>query len=149
MNIYNYLKKDHQHVSNLFKEILATKNQRERESILEDIMTELTLHAESEAKTFYAALEKYEETKELLEHARKEHKEIKEFIKTIKDIPVKDDLWLEQIGEFKHSVSHHVEEEEGEIFSRAKKVLSTEEANQLTIDMENKKKELKEKNSKS
>ena len=50
--------------------------------------------------------------------------------------PVTDELWLFTFGEFKHSVAHHVEEEESEIFEKARKYLSSQEAKDLAREMD-------------
>lgn len=143
MNIYNCLKKDHRVVADLFEEILSTKSTKKREALFQEVTNELLIHAESENATFYEALKEHEETSEIIEHAEKEHEEVKEYIEKLSGISLESEKWLEQFGEFKHSVTHHVDEEEGDIFEKAKKVLSPEQANQLAIDMEELKKELK------
>ncbi len=142
MNIYNYLKKDHRTVAELFDQILSSKSLEKRKSLFQEVANELLIHSETENATFYVALKEHEETSEIIEHAKKEHKEVKEYITKISGIPVENEKWLEQFGEFKHSVTHHVEEE-GDIFKKAKTVLSPEQANQLAIEMNALKNELK------
>lgn len=144
MNIYDYLKKDHQTVLKIFDTILSSKSSDNREKLFQEIANELLVHAETENKTFYKALEKYEETVELIPHARKEHSEIKDHIEKLKHVSIDSDEWLEQFKEFKHSVSHHIEEEENKIFNQAKNVLSATQANQLAQDMQKLKDEIKE-----
>lgn len=142
MNIYNYLKKDHRAVDEIFEKILSTKSSKKRESLFEEVANELLLHIETENATFYNALREHTETYEKIEHAEKEHEEVKEYIARIRGVSVENEKWMELFGEFKHSVTHHVEEEEGDIFEEAKKVLSTEEANELAKDMDALKNEL-------
>jgi hemerythrin superfamily protein len=143
MNIYNYLKRDHRTVAELFDKILSTKSLEKRKSMFQEVANELLIHAETENATFYAALKEHEETEEIIEHAEKEHAEVKKYIAKIRGLSIESEKWLEQFGEFKHSVTHHVEEEEGDIFEKARKVLETEQENQLAIDMDALKKELK------
>ena len=143
MNIYNYLKKDHRTVAELFDKILSSKSSNKRQLLFQEVANELLIHAETENATFYAALKKHEETAELIEHAEKEHAEVKKYISKISGLSIESEKWLEQFGEFKHSVTHHVEEEEGDIFEKAKKVLSSEQANQLAKDMDALKNKLK------
>ncbi len=143
MNIYNYLKKDHQTVADLFDKILSSKSLDKRKTLFQEVANELLVHAETENATFYEALKGYEETAELIEHAEKEHTEVKSYIEKIGGLSLESEKWLEQFGEFKHSVTHHVQEEEGDIFEKAKKVLSSAQANQLASDMDDLKKELK------
>ena len=143
MNIYNYLKKDHLIVLELFDKILSTKSLDKRKAFFQEVGNELLLHAETENKTFYAALEEYKETAELIDHAIQEHEEVKDYITKLSAISVESEKWLEQFGELKHSVTHHVKEEESDIFKRAKNILSTAQANQLAVDMAKLKDELR------
>jgi hemerythrin superfamily protein len=138
-----YLKKDHQTVADLFEKILATKSMTKRTTLFEEVKKELLLHAESETTTFYAALKEHEETEEGTNHAEKEHTEVKEYLAKLSRLSIEGEKWMEQFGELKHSVSHHVAEEEGEIFDKAKKVLNKDQAKQLAIDMEAAKQKLK------
>lgn len=139
MDIYNYLKKDHQKVADLMEQVIASKDPAERQSLFETIKLELTLHADTEEQTFYKAIEdatRSKQVEEKIEHANHEHDEIREYLEKLSTTPVTDELWLETFGEFKHSVTHHVEEEEGEIFEKAKKYLSSQEAKNLAKEMD-------------
>lgn len=145
MDIYNYLKKDHQKVADLMEQVVASKDPAERQSLFETIKMELTLHADTEEQTFYKAIEdatRSKQVEEKIEHANHEHDEIREYLEKLSTTSVSDELWLETFGEFKHSVTHHVEEEEGEIFEKAKKYLSSQEAKDLAKQMDRLKKQV-------
>ncbi|EGF92631.1 hemerythrin HHE cation binding domain protein [Asticcacaulis biprosthecium C19] len=147
MDIYNYLKKDHQKVADLMQQVIDTKDLGERQALFETIRQELTLHADAEEKTFYDAIEKATRSQavgEKIEHAHHEHDEIREYLHKLSTTPIEEELWIETFGEFKHSVAHHVEEEEREIFEKAKKYLSSHEATKLTKDIDALKREFKE-----
>lgn len=146
MDIYKYLKKDHDKVADLMEQVIATKDLAERQSLFETIKLELSLHADTEEQTFYKAIDEATRSKaveEKVEHANEEHDEIREYLAKLTDTPLTEDLWIETFGEFKHSVAHHVEEEEGDIFEKAKKYLSQDEAVQLAKDMDALKKQAK------
>lgn len=143
VNIYTYLKKDHHTVVELFDKILSSKSLEKRLSLFQEVANELLIHSETENATFYAALKKHKETAEIIEHAKKEHKEVKDYIEKLSSIPIESEKWLEQFGELKHSVTHHVKEEEGNIFKKAKTVLSSEQADQLAREMDALKNDLK------
>ncbi|MCD6034821.1 MAG: Hemerythrin cation binding domain protein [Rickettsiales bacterium] len=142
MDIYGYLIKDHRNVSNLMKEVLNTDNPERREKILEEIQHALLLHAETEQKTFYAALEHKRETEEPIEEAEEEHDEIKQYLSKLSKMPADNEKWMELFGEFKHAVEHHVKEEEERIFEKAKHILSDQEAKRLVTKMEKLKEEM-------
>ncbi len=139
MDIYNYLKKDHRLVADMMDQLLATQNVSQRESLFAKIKQELTLHADSEEATFYKAIDdatRSKQVEEKLEHADEEHDEIRDYLKKLSSLPIDSEKWMEQFGEFKHSVTHHVDEEEGEIFEKAKKYLSDSQAKELAVEMD-------------
>jgi hemerythrin superfamily protein len=135
MDIYNYLKKDHRKVSDLMKHVLSARSPARREEIFDEINEELTLHAETEEATFYAALENEEETEEKIEGAEEDHEEIKIYLKKLSSLSADSEKWMELFGEFRQAVEHHVKDEEERIFPKAKQILSDEEAEQLSREM--------------
>lgn len=144
MDIYNYLKKDHRLVADLMEQVCETMDQKKREQLYMQIREELTIHADTEEKTFYAAIEEKggKQLQEKEEHAEEEHDEIRKFISQIDAAKSKDE-WLIAFGELKHAVEHHVEEEEGEIFEKARKVISDAQAVKLAEEMDALKKKYK------
>ncbi|MBI1275162.1 hemerythrin domain-containing protein [bacterium] len=145
MDIYSYLKKDHRAVAKLMEELLATKDVKTRRLIFTQIKQELTLHADSEEATFYNAIEKAtraQSVQEQMEHADEEHDEIREYLEKLSNEPMESESWIEMFGEFKHSVTHHVDEEENDVFEKAKKYLSDEQATQLAKEMDAMKKQM-------
>lgn len=140
MNIYNILKKDHQKVSNIFDQILSTKSMSKREVLFKEVKIELLLHSKTEEATFDSALKGHEETKEIFHHAKNEHKEIEEYLEKLSKASLDREEWIELFGEFKHSILHHVKEED--IFKKAKKILTAEQEKHLAIEMDEMKKSI-------
>lgn len=138
MNIYNYLKKDHRKVADLMEQVVASSNPAERASLFIQIDEELSIHAETEEQTFYAALEQKggKQLQEKEEHAEEEHEEIKEYLSKLRGMEPTDDQWLITFGSLKHAVEHHVDEEEGEIFEKARKVIPEPQAVKLAAQMD-------------
>ena len=136
MDIYSYLKKDHKKVNSLFKQIINTKNTRSRKKLFQVVKQELLLHAKAEQATFYKALENNDKSSEKVEHAIDEHSEIKKLLNKIDKIQINKDQWLVDFGVLKYQVEHHVKEEEGELFDKAKKILDSEQANELVQKIE-------------
>lgn len=148
MDIYTYLKKDHKLVADLMEKVIASKDASKREALFAQIKEELTLHADTEEATFYTAVDKATRSQnvhEKMEHADEEHDEIRDYIEKLSTLSAEDEKWIEQFGEFKHAVTHHVEEEEGDIFEKAKKYLSKEEATRLAKEMDELKQKQKQK----
>ena len=148
MNIYEYLKRDHAVVKKLFEKIYTfpqetSQDLEERSFIFEELVEEFFLHSDAEEKTFYNTLKKEGELKDKIQHAITEHEEVKNLIETINKLDVNDKIWLDKIKELEEEIQHHVQEEEQEMFSQAKKVLTEEQEQNLAKEMDKLKEENK------
>lgn len=126
MDIYEYLKMDHEKVAHLFKLFEKSQLSERKKEIVTLLSRELLVHAHAEQETFYKVLAQYPESKEDALHGQKEHNEIEEQIKLINSST--GTQWEEAVLKLKEIVEHHVKEEEGEIFKKAKKNISEQEA---------------------
>jgi hemerythrin superfamily protein len=126
MDIYEYLKMDHEKVAHLFNLFEKSELIERKKQIVTLLSKELLVHAHAEQETFYKVLTQYPESKEEALHGQKEHNEIEEQIKLINSSA--GSQWEEAVLKLKELVEHHVREEEGEIFKKAKKNISDEEA---------------------
>lgn len=139
MDIYSYLKNDHLQVAALMETLLDAQTLRQRDVLFRRIRDELTLHADTEEITFYKAIDEATNSKraeERLEHADKEHEEIRQYLVRLSAMPVDNPQWMTLFGELHRAVTHHVEEEEREVFASAKKCLSHGQAVMLARQMD-------------
>ncbi|MCA1557221.1 MAG: hemerythrin domain-containing protein [Acidobacteria bacterium] len=145
MNAFELLKKDHEKVSNLFKQLEETTERavKSREELFGKLKQELDIHARIEETIFYPAIKNAEETREITLEAIEEHNVIKRLLSELDSMPVDDERWTAKLTVLKENVEHHVEEEEGEMFKDAQKVLTTEQAEELGARMESSKQEQK------
>lgn len=146
MDIYNYLKKDHRKVADLLEQVKKSASQSQRESLFAQIEEELSIHADTEEKTFYADIQAKggKQLQEKEEHAEEEHDEIRKYLAEVK-AATNNEQWCMAFGSLKYAVEHHVEEEEGEIFEKARKVLTDAQAKQLAEQMDALKRQYKPK----
>lgn len=135
MDAFELLKKDHKKVSQLFKEIEAASGQTKKE-IFARLKTELDVHANVEERIFYPALENKEEARDITLEAYEEHKVVKDLLGELGNSNAPEDEWDAKLTVLKENVEHHVEEEEGELFSKARQVLSKQEIEELGVEME-------------
>ncbi|HRD70102.1 MAG TPA: hemerythrin domain-containing protein [Legionella sp.] len=135
MDIYDYLKMDHDKVARLFKQFNKTEINVRKQQIMEWIAQELLVHAKSEQDTFYKALLSHSLSKEDASHGKKEHKEIEDQIHAIMNSKDHGASWIKKVEKLQEIVEHHVKEEEHKLFKEAKKVLSEEEAYNLKEHM--------------
>src|SRR5690606_11413384 len=138
MDIYAYLKKDHDKVKKLMDQITEATTPEDRKELFDAMSSELLLHASTEEQTFYRALEERggKQLQEKAGHAEEEHDEIETLIQKLRKSSPEESSWLITFGSLKHAVEHHVEEEEGEIFEKARKVLSDLQAEKLAEEMD-------------
>jgi iron-sulfur cluster repair protein YtfE (RIC family) len=138
MNAFELLKADHEKVAGLMEKIDETTERalKTREELFTQLKNELDLHAEIEEQIFYPAIEGAEETREITLEAYEEHNVVKQLLAELEAEPKDDETWSAKFTVLKENVEHHVEEEEGEMFKNARKVLSKEEADELGARLE-------------
>lgn len=139
MDIYDYIRNDHRKVADLIDELLSVNLQAFQLKVFEKIRLELSLHAEAEEQTFYKALEaasRNASIEDRVAHAREDHDEMRDLMTFLMAEATTGPRWMEKFGELKHAIEHHMKEEETEIFAKARNLLSTEQADQLALDME-------------
>jgi hemerythrin-like domain-containing protein len=145
MNAFTLLKEDHKKVAGILEEIDATTERgvKTREELFAQLKTELDIHAEIEETIFYPALEKHGETRDITLEGIEEHRIVKELLAELDSMAKDDEIWTAKMTVLKENVEHHVEEEEGEMFSKARKTLTQEEIEALGTRMEAAKKKQK------
>ena len=146
MNVFTLLKADHKKVAGILEKIDATTERgvKTREELFTQLKTELDVHARIEETIFYPELEKADETHDITLEAFEEHRLVKQLLGELEKMDKGDEQWTARFTVLKENVEHHVEEEEGEMFPKARKVLSKEQAETIGTRMEaEKQKELK------
>lgn len=144
MNAYDLLKEDHKKVADIFEKLEPTTERalKTREELFRKLNSELEVHAAVEEQIFYPVLKEAAETRDITFEAFEEHRIVKELLKELNSTPKDSEEWTAKLTVLKENVEHHVEEEEGEMFKKARKVLTDEEAEELGTRMEAAKKKL-------
>ena len=146
MNAFTLLKADHKKVAGILEKIDATTERgvKTREELFTQLKSELDVHAHIEETIFYPAIEDAEETRDITLEAFEEHRIVKQLLGELETMDKGDEQWTARFTVLKENIEHHVEEEEGEMFPKAKKVLGDEEAEALGTRLEEaKSKEMK------
>jgi Hemerythrin HHE cation binding domain len=151
MNAFQLLKEDHQKVSGIFQQIEPTTERAEktRTELFAQLKQELDIHTRIEETIFYPSIKRAAETREIVLEGFEEHHVIKMILKELEAMPVDTEEWAAKVKVLKDNVEHHVEEEEGEMFQKARDVLSEDEINRLGVQMEEMKKQLQQQMKKS
>jgi Hemerythrin HHE cation binding domain len=141
MNAFELLKKDHENVSALFKQIEAG-SETNKTGLFAQLKNELDVHAHIEETIFYPVLKATSETREITLEAYEEHDVVKDLLAELDSYGTPDDEWDAKLTVLKENVEHHVEEEEGEMFDKATDVLSQDQIEQLGGQMAAEKQQL-------
>jgi len=141
MNAFQLLKEDHQKVSGIFQQLEPTTERAEktRTELFGKLKQELDVHAQIEETIFYPTLKQAAETREIVMEGYEEHAVVKQLLSELGGMDVTSEEWTAKLKVLKENVEHHVEEEEGEMFQKARQVLSEEQINQLGQRMEQEK----------
>ena len=138
MNAFTLLKADHKKVAGILEKIDSTTERgvKTREELFTQLKTELDVHARIEEEIFYPALEDAKETREITLEAFEEHRLVKQLLTELEKMDKGDEQWTARFTVLKENIEHHVEEEEGEMFPKARKVLNDGEAEELGTRLE-------------
>jgi hemerythrin superfamily protein len=124
MDAFELLMNDHRKVSEIFDRMESGEATLRRE-LFPRLKRELDVHAHVEETILYPALKEREETRDLATHAYSEHNEVKRMLDELQaGLDGTDNAaWGARLTKLRQSVEHHVREEEGEMFARARAAL--------------------------
>ncbi|HWS53320.1 MAG TPA: hemerythrin domain-containing protein [Pyrinomonadaceae bacterium] len=144
MNAFQLLKEDHQKVSGIFQQLEPTTERAEktRTELFARLKQELDIHAHIEETIFYPAIKQEAETREIVLEGFEEHAVVKRLLSELEGGEVTSEQWTAKLKVLQENVEHHVEEEEGEMFQKARQVLSEEQIDDLGRRMEQEKKRM-------
>lgn len=127
MDAIALLTDDHEKVKAMFEqyESLGDRALVTRHKLAVQICTELTKHATAEEEIFYPAVRAAsKENEDLVDEAVVEHAAAKDLIAQIMSIDPSDELFDAKVKVLGEQIDHHVQEEEKEMFPKARKAKS-------------------------
>ena len=132
-DIYTKLKDDHQSVSSILQQLTQTPatETMKRQALFAELQHSLTRHSEAEEATFYALLRQHEQTRDVVRNAQQEHQRIEVLLHELERMDTNDLRWGVTLQTLKDLVEHHVHEEEGQVFARARNILPAWQAEDL------------------
>lgn len=117
------LRQDHERIQAMFEqyEALGARAHAGKRKLADEICRELSLHAELEEALFYPALRGAgKDCHEMVDEALVEHAAAKDLIGQIAGMDVRGELFDAKVKVLGEQVAHHVGEEEGELFPKAR-----------------------------
>lgn len=125
MEIYTALKADHRAVKKLLKSLEATdeRSVRKRTLLLRLLKEALVPHARAEERVLYDRLKRSgeDDVEDLAFESYEEHHVVDRLMEELEATSPEDKRWTALISVVKESLEHHIEEEEGELFKKARK----------------------------
>jgi hemerythrin-like domain-containing protein len=115
----------HREVEDLFAQLEKADDPEEKSQICAALCDKLAIHAKIEEKTFYPGIMR-DQTEDALHEAVEEHLQVKRLIADLLHIDPSDDRFEAAASVLKEDVSHHVKEEETELFPKVKKIVARE-----------------------
>jgi hemerythrin-like domain-containing protein len=133
MDAIQLLKADHDKVKRLLTELESTTERaiKTRTELFETIKTELTVHEVIEEEIFYPALKEHPKAKDIVLEGYEEHHVVDTLMGELEALPVDDETWGAKAKVMQENIEHHIEEEEGEMFAKARQVFDRAELVEL------------------
>jgi hemerythrin superfamily protein len=145
VNAVELLKQDHQKVKGLFRDYEAAGENayKTKQGIVEKVIHELEVHSKIEEEIFYPAfkVKADEEGKDLVAESLQEHHVVKMLMQEMQPLEPDNPEYEAKFTVLMENVEHHADEEEKEMFPKARKVLAAE-LDQLGTRMEERKRAL-------
>ena len=148
MNAIDLLKADHEKVKGILSQLSESTDRalKKRVELLDKLEMEITIHTQLEEQILYPAFKEAggKEQDEMYYEAKEEHRTVDSLV--LPDLKATDPSTPEFAGRVKvvkELLEHHIEEEETEMFPKAKKLLGKAKLDELGEQMEVMKSSLK------
>ena len=141
MDAITLLKTDHDKVKKLLTELESTTERgvKTRAELFATIKGELMVHEAIEEEIFYPALKSHPKAKDIVLEGYEEHHVVDMLMGELEALDVSDETWGPKALVMKENIEHHIEEEEGEMFTKARQVFDRDELDELGGRMEERK----------
>lgn len=143
-NAIELLESDHEKVKKLLErgDDTTEKAVKTRTQLFAEIKKEMEVHEAIEEEIFYPALKEHPKAKDIVLEGYEEHHVVDTILAELAETGVEDERWAAKFAVMKENVEHHIEEEEDDMFAKARDVFTKEELEALGERMESRKKEL-------
>ncbi|SMC64756.1 hemerythrin domain-containing protein [Primorskyibacter flagellatus] len=127
-SIYDAIREDHNLHRDLLDRIADTSGaSEERKTAWDAFYREIKSHSAAEEETFYSKLMQQTWGQDAARHSVHEHAQMDEMLEELREMDFSSTGWLTRFKTLKHDYEHHMEEEEQDVFKRARQVIGEEE----------------------
>lgn len=117
--ITDILHKDHQKVRDLFYKYDESMQDKQKQNLTNQILTELYVHSQVEEEIVYALLENEDQDSgALVDEAETEHRMIKYLMAELSHMKPMDEQFDAKVKVLSELVNHHIREEENTMFKK-------------------------------
>lgn len=143
-NAIELLESDHEKVKKLLERGDDTTERavKTRTELFAEIKKEMEVHEAIEEEIFYPALKEHPKAKDIVLEGYEEHHVVDTILAELGETSVEDERWAAKFAVMKENIEHHIEEEEDDMFAKARDVFTKDELETLGQRMETRKKEL-------
>ena len=130
--IFEAIRDDHQTQRRLIDLVMKTEGAGGgRAELWERLHLELTAHAAAEERYFYVPLMEHDMTQDAARHSVAEHKELDDFAEQLEGYDMSGSQWLQTARQLCERLTHHLDEEEREVYPVAGRVLDEDQKRML------------------
>jgi len=122
MDVITFLKDEHDEAKAVFKKLEKAEGAA-AQKLWNQLSSMLSLHEELEETLLYPQLKKAET--DLILEAYQEHHVMDVLIGELNELKPTDETWEPKIKVLQENTEHHIEEEEGELFPKVRKIWDT------------------------
>jgi hemerythrin-like domain-containing protein len=140
-DVIEVLEHDHREVEQMFAELESLRGastdeeKSRRKELTEQVTIELVRHSVAEEVIVYPRVEDKVSAEEV-EHAREEHAEAEETLQRLEKLDADDPDFDEELATLMEEIRHHIEDEEGEMFTAMREKLAADELRSLGAAVE-------------
>ena len=129
MDAVAMLEADHVKLKKLLKELETTTERgvKTRTELFATIKGELMVHEAIEEEIFYPALKSHPKAVDIVLEGYEEHHVVDLLMGELERMDVDDENWGAKAKVMQENIEHHIEEEEGDMFPKARKVFDRAE----------------------
>ncbi len=127
-NIYDAIKADHDEHRALLERISDTSgDSKDRREAWDSFYYDVKSHAAAEEETFYSKLISKTWGQDAARHSVHEHQQLDDLLEELNEMDMSQGAWIEKFKKLRHDYEHHIDEEEEDVFTRAKEVIDASE----------------------
>jgi len=135
MDVLTFLTDEHDEAKAVFKK-LEQADGAAATRLWNQLKDMLSAHEELEETFFYPPLKKAAAAKDLILEAYQEHHVMDLLIDEISTLKPSDEAWAPKLKVLQENTEHHIEEEEGELFPKVRKIWDSSHREQIGRQMQ-------------